>query len=211
VTVALALLVSGCGNDSEPPTPPAAGNTAVEQPAQASESLETAVAGRVPVVPGGVPTVVVLEPRTPREFPPQVQPPVMDQISLTFTPGIIFARTGQPAEFRNSDDVLHNVRVRSEATREGTFNVAIPTGGAYTFTFEQEGFYDVGCDIHPGMAAMVVVSSTPYVTLADAEGRFGLPGVAPGSYRLMVYAGVDTIERPVEVGAGRTEVDATAR
>ena len=149
---------------------------------------------------------MVLEPREPRELPAQTAAPVMDQISQTFTPAVLFVRTGQPAEFHNSDDVLHNIRVRNEETKEGTFNVALPTGGAYIHTFSTAGFYDVGCDIHPGMSAVVVASRTPYAGLADPDGAFSIADVPPGSYTLTVYADVRTIQRTVTVVPGRTDV-----
>jgi len=56
-----------------------------------------------------------------------------------------------------------------------------------------------------------VATSTPYATLADPEGLFLFPDVVPGTYTLTVYAGVQTIERTVEVVGARTEVDATGR
>jgi len=84
--------------------------------------------------------VVVLEPRTPREFAPQSDKPVMDQVGQAFGPEVLLVRTGEPVEFRNSDDTLHNVRVSHEETRTSAFNVAIPTGEAYTYTFERDGF-----------------------------------------------------------------------
>jgi len=130
----------------------------------------------------------------------------MDQITLTFTPAMLFVRTGHPAEFRNSDDVLHNVRVREEATRQGVFNVALPTGGAYQHTFERDGFYDVGCDIHPGMAAQVIAASSPYAMMADPAGSFLFEDVEPGAYTVTIFTGTDKIERSVDVTGPRTEV-----
>ena len=205
LAAALSLLIAaGCSSEAPPPGP---AETAPPPAAAPSESSAgSAVVGKAPVVPGGLPSIVILQPKTPRELPPQVAKPVMDQISLTFIPAVLLVRTGQPAEFRNSDDVLHNVRVRDDQRRVGAFNVALPTGGAYSFTFEQDGFYDVGCDIHPGMAALVVATSTPYTTLADAEGNFSFPEVPPGQYTLTVYAGADKVERDVEVGTGRTDL-----
>ena len=94
----------------------------------------------------------------------------MDQVALTFLPGVLIVRTGQPVEFRNSDDVLHNVRVSEDATKAGTFNVAIPIGEDYRFTFERDGFHNVGCDIHPGMAATIYSSQSPY-SRDDRPGR----------------------------------------
>jgi hypothetical protein len=119
-------------------------------------------------------------------------------------------QTGQPVEFRNSEDVLHNVRVRNDETKEGTFNVALPTGGTYTHTFEQDGFYDVGCDIHPGMSALIIAASTPHAAVADASGGFTFADVPPGAYTAVTMVGGVRSERPVQVGSGTTELDLTS-
>ena len=104
--------------------------------------------------------------------------------------------------------MLHNVRVYEDETKEPAFNVAIPTGGTYSYTMKRDGFYNVGCDIHPGMAAVVVASGTPYTALAAQDGAFAIEGVVPGAYRLTVYADVQKIEREVTVSAGRTDLGA---
>ncbi len=206
VAAGLAVLaVSACAGEPATSEVPATPATPAAAPAVAATTAT--VSGRVPVVAGGTPTVVILKPTEAREFPAQAAKPVMDQVSLTFTPALMFVRTGQPAEFRNSDDVLHNVRVREEATRGGTFNVALPTGGAYDHAFERDGFYDVGCDIHPGMSALVVSASTPYAVTADAQGSYTVYDVAPGSYVVTVYAGTQTLERKVEITAGTFALD----
>jgi hypothetical protein len=122
---------------------------------------------------------------------------------------VLFVRSGQPTEFRNSDPELHNIRVREEATKGGAFNVAIPTGETYEHTFERDGFYDVGCDIHPGMTATIIATSTPFTAVADSDGNFTLYDVPPGAYIATIHAGGREIERPVDVNEGRTEVDFT--
>jgi plastocyanin len=201
------MLLAGCAGDAvrdKAAIPAAAAAVAVAPATTATTAL---VSGRVPVVGGGAPSIVILRPTTAKELPGQPSKPVMDQVSLTFSPAVMFVRTGQPTEFRNSDDVLHNVRVREEATKEGTFNVALPTGGAYQHIFARDGFYDVGCDIHPGMAAVVVAASTPYAVLADAEGNYSIADVPPGGYAVTVYAGTQMIERQVEVTAGAFQLD----
>ena len=109
--------------------------------------------------------------------------------------------------FVNSDDTLHNVHVSDEETHEGAFNVAIPTGSSYTFTFPRDGFYHVGCDIHPAMAAEIVSTSTPYAAVADADGRFLFENVAPGAYTLTVFANGRKSQRDVEVKGDAVTVD----
>jgi hypothetical protein len=165
------------------------------------------VVGKVPAARGGTAGIVILEPRTPREFPPQADRPIMDQVSQTFFPAVLLVRTGQPTEFRNSDEVLHNVRVREQDTKQGTFNVAIPTAQFYIHTFPRDGFFDVGCDIHPGMSAQIVATSTPYAVMADADGNFVFDDVEPGAYTMIVYVGADKIELAVEVSGARTVVN----
>jgi plastocyanin len=150
--------------------------------------------------------LVVLEPKTERTFPPQDEKPVMDQVGLTFAPELLIVRTGQPVQFRNDDDTLHNVHVTHEETREPAFNVAIPTAGAYDYTFTRDGFYRVGCDIHPAMAAAVFAASTPFVALAGPDGSFVFTEVPPGAWTVKVYAGGRILNKDIEVKAGPTNV-----
>jgi plastocyanin len=150
--------------------------------------------------------VVVLEPKVARTFPLQSETPVMDQAGLTFGPELLLVRTGQPVEFRNSDDTLHNVRVSHEETRTSAFNVAIPTGNSYTYTFERDGFYFVGCDIHPAMAASIFATASPYAALAESDGSFTFTDVPVGAWTVTVYASGKRLKKDVDVKGGVTEV-----
>jgi plastocyanin len=194
---------------SKPPsTPPKAEQSAPSPSASTGGAGSTlTVSGRTPAASGGFPSIVIFDPATGGEMPPQTAAPYMDQVQQTFSPPLLFVRTGQPTEFRNNDDVLHNVRVREDETHTPAFNVAIPTGEKYVFSFPRDGFYDVGCDIHPGMSAQIIATSTPYVTLADTDGNFVLENVPPGSYKAVVYAGGKRIERTIDVAAGAINVD----
>jgi plastocyanin len=194
------LFVTGCSKEAAAPPPPAA-----PPPARASSSGGRIV-GTVPPPTGQVPVIIVLEPKTLREFPPQTDKPAMDQVGATFGPALLFVRTGQPTEFRNSDDTLHNVHVTHQETREPQFNVAIPTGETWDFTFKRDGFYHVGCDIHPAMSAEIFASSSPYVTTADSEGSFTFDDIAAGPYLVTVYAGIKRSQKDVDVTAGETQV-----
>jgi plastocyanin len=198
--VALLTAISAC---SKPDPAPAATTPA---PAAATAASATDAGRIVGKMPAGGTAVVVLEAKGGRTFPPQSDTPVMDQASLTFSPELLFVRTGQPAEFRNSDDTLHNVNVKHEETREQAFNVAIPTGGNYMHTFDRDGFYRVGCDIHPAMTASIFAATTPFTTLAASDGSFAFDNVPPGSWTVTVYSGGKQLHKDVDVQGSLTEV-----
>jgi hypothetical protein len=134
----------------------------------------------------------------------------MDQVSLTFVPALLFVRTGERVEFRNSDDTLHNVHVGNAETKEPSFNVAIPTGESYSYVFKSDGFYHVTCDIHPAMSADVISTSTPFATMADDEGSFGFADVPTGDYVLREYMGKSRKETPVQIRPGMNTLQAGA-
>jgi len=200
--LATLALAAGCST----PAPPQVQEAAAPAETPAASTGNATIVGHGPRPNPGAQIVVVLEPTTSRPFPPQAEVPVMDQVGLTFGPPLLLVRTGQPAEFRNSDDTLHNVHVTHEETREPAFNVAIPTDNSYTYTFQKDGFYRVGCDIHPAMAASVFSASTPYVTLAEPDGRFTIADVAPGAYTATVYTAGRKLQRAVEAKSGVVEI-----
>lgn len=199
-------LVSGCSQ----PAPEQAAPSAVGEPAPPNDpGGPRRVFGKAPTA-DGQPSIVVLAPSEGRPVPAQTAVPVMDQAVMTFFPPLLFVRTGQPAEFRNSDDVLHNVNVKDEDTKVQAFNVAIPTGADYRYTFASDGFYGVRCDIHPAMFALVVATSSPYAMQTDESGAFAFEHVDAGSYTVRVYAGARILERAIEVTRGGMEVSFTA-
>jgi len=200
---ALIALAAGCSRPTDRASPPAASAAQPAPPASAAPDGTATVVGKVHA--SGL-AVVALEPKAAREFPPQSEKPVMDQVGLTFGPEVLLVRTGEPVEFRNDDDTLHNVNVKDEQTREQAFNVAIPTGGSYEYTFKRDGFYRVACDIHPAMAASVFSASTPYTAIADADGGFEFAGVPTGSWTVTVYTGGKRLQKEVDVRGGVTEV-----
>jgi len=198
----IAACVTACAC-SKPAAPPASSNAAPAPQTAVAGATSGRIAGRVNAAGTAV---VVLEPRTARTFGAPAEKPVMDQAGLMFGPELLLVRTGYPVEFRNSDDTLHNVRVSHEETRTSAFNVAIPTGEAYTYTFERDGFYRVGCDIHPAMAASVFASASPFTAVAGGDGSFAFDDVPVGTWTVTVYTGGKRLHQDVDVGAGVTAV-----
>jgi plastocyanin len=202
------VILSACSNQStrSAQSVPVTEVTDVRPNPPSAESSSHRLIGKAPKATNGMSALVILQPQTPLELPSQTVKPVMDQISLTFIPGLLFVRTGQPVEFRNSDETLHNINVKDDATKEQAFNVALPTGITYDHTFKRDGLYNVGCDIHAGMSAVIISSSTPFTTIADPQGHFVFENVAPGLYTLTVYAGKQRLERSIDIAGARTEV-----
>ena len=129
----------------------------------------------------------------------------MDQAGYEFLPAFLIAQAGQPVQFRNSEDVLHNVRVSEcgvTGTRVQRGDVAF---GKYEHKF-QPGYYNVTCDIHSTMRASIFVTASPYTATTADDGRFNLSNVLPGQYNLTIYAGAAPVVRPVEVKSGRTDL-----
>src|SRR5689334_3226795 len=113
-------LAAGCSSQ-----PASSGDTTTAAPATqaapAADAGKTTVSGKAPAA-NGYPAIVVLEPIGGGPIEPQAATPSMDQEQQTFIPSILLVRTGQPVDFLNHDDVLHNVRVKNDETKESAFN-----------------------------------------------------------------------------------------
>jgi len=129
----------------------------------------------------------------------------MDQAGYEFLPAFLIAQAGQTVQFRNSEDVLHNVRVAESSTLQPVFNVATIAFGKYEHKFEP-GYYTVTCDIHQTMRASILVTKTPYTATTGNDGSFKIANVQPGAYKLTVYAGGDPVVRTIDVKAGKTDL-----
>ena len=83
--------------------------------------------------------LIVLEPQGTAELPVKAEPAIMDQAGYEFLPGFLLAQAGQTVQFRNSEDVLHNVRVTEISTQKPVFNVATLAFGKYEHKFDGPG------------------------------------------------------------------------
>jgi plastocyanin len=201
-TAALLLAALGCGGQSD--TNPAPDTASPPHAESAGGGVE--VTGKVPPALAPPSSLLALESRGHIELPIKAEPAVMDQVSLEFLPPFLLAQAGQAVEFRNGEDVLHNIRVTEVAGQKPVFNVATPPGGKYLHKFERPGFYNVGCDIHQTMRADIFVMDTPYTATTGTDGSFTISNVKPGEYNLTVYAGSTPIVRAVEIRSSRTDL-----
>jgi plastocyanin len=194
--VALSLAAVACGQPA--PAPTATGGAASE-----AHSPITEVTGRAP---SGV--LVTLEPPEPPPLP--AGSVVMDQFAKAFVPETLFARVGQQVEFKNSDDQLHNVTVVRARTGAGVFNISQNQGDVHRHVFAESGEFEVTCDVHPGMRATIVATTTPHAAFADSSGAFTIRDVPPGPYTLRVWAEGRILQRRVEIKGARMDVGKTS-
>ena len=200
-TAALLFTALSCGgqNDSKPPI-----DAEPPEHADASGGVEVTATLAPSIAPPAA--LVVLEPQEGIEIPIKAEPALMDQAGTEFIPGFLLAQTGQAVMFRNSEDVLHNVRVTEISQQKAIFNVATPPYGKYEHKFDRPGLYNVGCDIHATMRADILVTATPYTANTTEDGSFTMTDVKPGRYNLTVYAGGAPVVRPIEVKGGKTDL-----
>lgn len=133
------------------------------------------------------------------------EPAVMDQIAKQFVPAVLLVRVGQPVEFRNSEDIQHNVSVARRGTGAEILNVSTEPHQKQVYTFDRVGQFDVLCDMHEGMSAIIIAALGPTTTIAEDDGRFSFSNVAFGSYKLSLTFEGRTVERPLAVTGARTE------
>jgi plastocyanin len=118
-----------------------------------------------------------------------------------FTPAVSVALLGSSIEFPNDDNIFHNVFSLSKALR---FDLGLyKSGASKTVKAKKLGVIDVYCNIHPQMAAKVLVLDTKYYAITEGDGQFKIQGVPPGSYELVAWhrRGKEVSQR-VTVSAG---------
>jgi plastocyanin len=109
----------------------------------------------------------------------------MDQRNETFVPHVLAVLAGTSVEFTNSDRTYHNV---FSLSRIRPFDLGrYPTGKSKSVRFDRPGIVRVFCDIHSHMSAFILVFAHRFYDVADAEGRFRIDSVPPGSYVVAVW------------------------
>lgn len=110
---------------------------------------------------------------------------LLDQSGQRFVPRVLAVVVGQQVEFRNSDNVFHNVFSYSPPKR---FDLGrYPRGKSKTLTFQKSGLVQIFCDIHSNMRADVVVVPSEHFAYVGPAGTFQLTGIPAGKHQLSVW------------------------
>ena len=160
--------------------------------------------------------VVMLEPVGARLPVKPLQGAQIVQHDLQFSPAVSVVTVGTPVMFPNQDTVKHHVYSYSAAK---TFQIKLYAGVPHTpIVFDKPGVAVLGCNIHDGMIAWVVVSDTPLWAQSAAGGHAKVADVPPGNYQMHVWhaslaetapaqllpltVGTGDVEQRVKLGAG---------
>jgi len=169
------------------------------------------ISGKVSGVAGE--SVVYVDTIAGKTFPAPAEHPVIDQKGLLFQPHITVVLRGTTVEFRNSDNVAHNVfwpSIQQGAKKLPGKNLGTwPQGEKRPFKFDQAGAAALLCNVHPEMAGYIVVSPTPYYVTTDNSGNYKIDGVPDGQYNVVAWhEGAKTQSKAVAV-AGDGKADFT--
>ena len=154
-----------------------------EPPKPATVTVAGMVSGGGSSGPGGaVVTLRRADGWTPR--PPPLTKPLL-QKEKRFVPHVLAVPLGSTVNFKNEDEIFHNVFSLSPAAK---FDTGLHKGGADTpVKFDTPGVVELLCNIHASMLGYLVVVDTPWYAVADGSGAFQIRNVPPGEYDVSVW------------------------
>ena len=122
----------------------------------------------------------------------------MDQLKKVFIPYVLPVVKGSTVEFRNGDNLAHNVfGIGADEFNLGAFSM----GGVREHTFNKPGDVSILCNVHPEMEAHVLVLQNPYFARPDSNGKFQIAGVPAGDYLIKAWYAGKTKKQSVKVPA----------
>ncbi|MEO6214054.1 MAG: carboxypeptidase regulatory-like domain-containing protein [Vicinamibacterales bacterium] len=120
-------------------------------------------------------------------FDTPTEPVKIDQQGCRYVPHVVGARVGQPLEFSNSDDTLHNVHAVANVNRQFNFGQAIK-GQKDTRVFTaREVMVPLKCDVHGWMQAYAGILDHPYFAVTTGGGTFQLKNLPAGTYTVEAW------------------------
>lgn len=155
--------------------------------------------------PGGA--VIVLR-RTdgPTPKPRATRVKAVVQKDKRFMPHVLAIPVGATVEFRNEDDLFHNV---FSLSKPNDFDLGLYKSGAQREqVFATPGPVHLLCNIHASMNGWLYVSDSPWFAQADAQGKFSVKNVPPGQYELEVWHEWSNVavKQPLKVASAINEL-----
>lgn len=179
--------------------------------AKGTSRVDSSVCGAAESIPdesllvgenGGIANVFVYLAKTPKgmKFDVPETLPFLDQQACIFKPHTLVFWAGVEFELKNSDKVAHNIDAKPAAN--GGFNENMPPGASVTKSFRNTEAlpFQSTCAIHPWMRFYTLVVDHPFFAVTDANGKFEIPNLPPGSHKFRVFQErASQLERSIEV------------
>ncbi len=124
--------------------------------------------------------------------------PTLGQKGKAFQPRSLAVTAGDTVNFRNDDEVYHNVWSLSKPK---SFDLgSYKMGEERKITFEKPGLVKVFCNIHPEMiSSILVLKNNKYVT-TDKDGKYRLQGLKPGNLQVRVWVeGAEPVSKEIKI------------
>ncbi|MBI3312273.1 MAG: hypothetical protein HYZ88_01950 [Candidatus Omnitrophica bacterium] len=152
---------------------------------------------------GGVANVVVWV-EAAGAIPPAQATVLLDQKACEFLPHVVAVLPGTRVAIRNSDQVVHSVRVFQEGKPSYLMNQWQKAKAPdLTWNAKSPGRYVVRCGVHLWMHAWIAVLPPSFSAVSAPSGEFQLAGFPAGRHRLHFWHETSgEWERSVEVTAG---------
>jgi hypothetical protein len=130
--------------------------------------------------------VVYISAGAPYPGPVPSTPALFDQEGCHYTTHVLAFRTGQEVKISNSDPLSHNIHPLAKVNRE--WNKIQPAGTpAFAYSYENEEFIPVKCNLHSWMQGYFIVLKTPYFAVTGDDGGFALPELPAGHYTITAW------------------------
>jgi len=105
-----------------------------------------------------------------------------------FDPRILAVPAGTKVKFPNVDSIYHNAFSLSPGN---TFDMGLYRKGASRdVVMKNPGIVRVYCNIHPDMAASVVVVDGNAFSIVQADGSYRIEGIPPGRHEVHIWSDV---------------------
>ena len=114
---------------------------------------------------------------------------VFDQKGCRFTPHTLIVRTDQSVLVKSGDNCAHNTHTYPIRNKADNFilNANNRTGLKFSYPIAEFLPTTIKCDIHPWMKAYWLILDHPYMAVTDAQGRFTVTGLPPGTYEFRCW------------------------
>lgn len=109
-----------------------------------------------------------------------------NQEGCQYTTHVLAFRVGQEVKISNSDPFSHNIHPLARINREWN-RIQLPGTPPFSYSYENEEFIPVRCNIHSWMQAYFVVLKTGHFAVTGDDGRFTLPNLPAGKYTVTAW------------------------